>query len=171
MYKHISQLELVVGNENTNSALPAFETKHAEPSSCKSGNSATIHRIKPGRVLTAQRFPRERPYDVRASELCERTVCLALDVPLASIRARTRQKAEIALARQIAMYLCHTIFSIPLAEVGIQFGRDRSTVSHACCVVEDKRDNVTFDLMLCQLEALLGVARDAPCSDYLGAEQ
>lgn len=91
--------------------------------------------------------------------MCERTVALALNIPLSRMQARTRCNADVALARQIAMYLSHTTFSLLLTEVGLHFKRDRSTVSHACAMIEDRRDNPEFELMLCQLEGLLMEAR------------
>ena len=101
------------------------------------------------------------PYRDAICELCEKTVSLALSVPLAGIQANSRCNAETALARQIAMYLCHTTFSLLLTEVGLHFGRDRTTVSHACSLIEDKRDDLSFDVMVCQLESLLCDARHA----------
>ncbi|MEM8749394.1 MAG: helix-turn-helix domain-containing protein [Pseudomonadota bacterium] len=93
--------------------------------------------------------------------LCVRTVSLALAVPLSDIQSGTRSGQDAALARQIAMYLCHTTFSMMMTEVGLYFKRDRTTVAHACAVVEDKRDKFSFDLVICQLEALLLEARQA----------
>ncbi len=63
--------------------------------------------------------------------------------------------AEVALARQVAMYLAHTTLSISQAEVGLHFRRDKSTVTHACQVVETKRDEESFDNLVQQLEATL----------------
>ncbi len=93
--------------------------------------------------------------------LCEKTVSLVLNVPLAGLQARNRCKADVALARQVAMYLCHTTFSLLMTEVGLHFRRDRTTVAHACALVEDKRDDFAFDVLICQLEALLNDARCA----------
>lgn len=101
------------------------------------------------------------PYRDAVCDLCEKTVAMALGVPLNRLRARTRCNADVALARQIAMYLCHTTFSIILTEIGLHFGRDRTTVSHACALVEEKRDDLSFDVMICQLESLLSDARHA----------
>ena len=108
------------------------------------------------------------PYREAICELCEKTVSLALSVPLAGMQSNTRCNAETALARQIAMYLCHTTFSLLLTEVGLHFNRDRTTVSHACALIEDKRDNLTFDVLVCQLESLLCDARHAMsiCVEY-----
>lgn len=96
-----------------------------------------------------------------AAQLCLKTVALALCVPLKQLISSSRCKADIALACQIAMYLAHTQFSMAMTEVGLAFKRDRTTVSHACRLVEDKRDDDTFDLTLSQLEALLGEAVNA----------
>lgn len=100
-------------------------------------------------------------YRYAICSLCERTVSIALGVPLSALQAKSRLNAEVALARQIAMYLCHTMFGILMTEVGYHFKRDRTTVAHACALVEDKRDDLSFDVLLCQLEALLADARDA----------
>ena len=104
--------------------------------------------------------PRDHYRDA-AAQLCLKTVAMALCVPFDQLVAANRCKADIALARQIAMYLVHTQFSIAMSEVGLAFRRDRTTVSHACRLVEDKRDDDVFDLMIGQLEGLLGEAVNA----------
>jgi len=100
--------------------------------------------------------------------LCETLVCIKLDIPLAAMRARTRSSAEVALARQIAMYLAHTSLSIMMTEIGLHFGRDRTTVAHACALVEDRRDELAFDTTVCQLEAAIESAVDELLSDMIG---
>ncbi|MGQ0673717.1 MAG: helix-turn-helix domain-containing protein [Hyphomicrobium sp.] len=64
----------------------------------------------------------------------------------------TRGRAPAAEARQVAMYLAHTSLGIPMSGVGNLFARDRTTVAHACEVVEDRRDDPTFDHALQLLE-------------------
>ncbi len=91
----------------------------------------------------------------RFCNLCENLVCLKLDVSLEAVRSKTRSCADVALARQIAMYLAHTTFSVLMTEVGLHFNRDRTTVRHACATVEDRRDEFAFDTMICQLEDAL----------------
>ena len=50
------------------------------------------------------------------------------------------RKAEIALARQLSMYLCRDVLGASLNKIGLFFGgRDHSTVIHALKVVEDKK--------------------------------
>jgi hypothetical protein len=47
--------------------------------------------------------------------------------------------------RQVAMYVCHVAYSMPMGEVAAAFGRDRTTVGHACRMVEDRRDDAAYD--------------------------
>lgn len=64
----------------------------------------------------------------------------------------TRGRAPAAEARQVAMYLAHTSLGMPMSGVGTLFSRDRTTVAHACEVVEDRRDDPAFDRALELLE-------------------
>ncbi|ODT30859.1 MAG: hypothetical protein BGN89_03855 [Alphaproteobacteria bacterium 64-6] len=66
----------------------------------------------------------------------------------------TRGSSRVAFARQVAMYLAHVTFGLTLTTVGRAFGRDRTTVAHACALVEDARDNPDFDRTLELLEAI-----------------
>ena len=61
------------------------------------------------------------------------------------LRGSTRGRAQVALARQVAMYLSHVVLAINNRRIGDLFGRDRSTVTHACKLVEDRRDDPAFD--------------------------
>lgn len=63
------------------------------------------------------------------------------------------RSAEVALGRHIAMYLMHVELGRKYAEVGRMFGRDRTTVSHACALVEDLREDARFDTEIEALEA------------------
>ena len=58
----------------------------------------------------------------------------------------------MALARQVAMYLAHVGCGLSLTETGRLFERDRTTVAHACGVIEDRRDDPIFDRALDLLE-------------------
>lgn len=79
----------------------------------------------------------------------------AYDMTLDQMLARNRCRAWIAEGRQVAMYLTHVIGQVPLSETGPHFGRDRTTVAHACARIEDKRDDDYFDNGLMRLEALM----------------
>ena len=74
------------------------------------------------------------------------------------IVAPTRRSQRTALARQVAMYLTHVAFGLNFVRVANAFGRDRTTVAHACRVVEDRRDDPDFDSWLEALETFLRAA-------------
>jgi len=71
------------------------------------------------------------------------------------IVGRQRSTARVALARQLAMYLAHVGLGLPQSGVAEAFGRDRSTVAHACRRIEDLRDDPAFDRQVAQMEASL----------------
>jgi chromosomal replication initiation ATPase DnaA len=97
--------------------------------------------------------------DEAAARLAASVASYALAVPLQEIEVCTRGSASAAFARQVAMYLCHVAFALSLNRVAAAFGRDRSTVAHACHRIEDRRDEAVFDEWINALEAML---RDAP---------
>lgn len=97
--------------------------------------------------------------DAAAARLAASVASYALGVPAEEIMHGKRGAAEVAFARQVAMYLCHVGFSYSLARVAGAFGRDRSTVAYACHAVEDRRDEPHFDLWISGLENLV---REAP---------
>jgi len=55
--------------------------------------------------------------------------------------------ANIALARQIAMYLCRDLTELSLPKIGAFFGRDHTTVMHACRKISEMilRDRTIFN--------------------------
>lgn len=57
--------------------------------------------------------------------------------------------------RQIAMYVCHVVLQLSLSDIGAAFGRDRTTVGHACNVVEDRRDDASFDAFVASIERVV----------------
>jgi len=87
----------------------------------------------------------------------ETSVSRVFGVPAQALRSATRGRAHVALARQTAMYLAHVVCGLSLTEVGRIFERDRTTVSHACALIEDRRDEPVFDQFL---ELLERVARE-----------
>ncbi|GJM02810.1 MAG: hypothetical protein DHS20C08_13110 [Rhodomicrobium sp.] len=87
-----------------------------------------------------------------AAKLICSAVALIFKVREEQLYDRNRGKAQIAFARQVAMYLAHIICGISLTEVGRFFGRDRTTVSHACRLVEDCREDPNIDLALDLIE-------------------
>ena len=98
------------------------------------------------------------PGEESADGVCrfiETLVSTALGASLTELRGANRGRAPAAFARQTAMYLAHVHFGLSLSQVGRNFSRDRTTVSHACARVEDSRDDPKFERVLTCLEAAL----------------
>jgi len=66
-----------------------------------------------------------------------------------------RGSREVCAARRIAMYLSYTGLGLSLSRVAIAFNRDRSTVAHACHMIEDRREDIAVDQWLAVLEQSL----------------
>lgn len=94
-------------------------------------------------------------YALLVKSVVEGTVSRIFDVPQSEFAASSRGPAEIAFARQVAMYLSHVAGGLSLTEVGRIFSRDRTTVSYACLTVEDRRDDRRLDRALEMIEAIL----------------
>ncbi len=111
-------------------------------------------------------YYRRREQDEARARLTRTLVAYALGVPEQDMDAITRRTANVAFGRQVAMYLAHISFELSLSRVAMAFGRDRTTVSHACHLVEDRRDDPKFDALL---EGLESVLRAAPAPAILHA--
>jgi hypothetical protein len=74
--------------------------------------------------------------------------------------ATPTRRADIAKARQFAVYLQHVALGESLAACARLFDRDRATVRHACACIEDMRDDPRFDFGVMLLESALRVQRD-----------
>jgi hypothetical protein len=85
-------------------------------------------------------------------EAIEQAVIQVFGVAHDELHRLSRGKAKVALARQVAMYLAHVACRLSLTDTGKLFGRDRTTVAHACAVIEDRRDDPLFDRALDLLE-------------------
>jgi len=81
-----------------------------------------------------------------------RAVEAAFDVGHDALCARTRGRHDVAFARQAGMYLARVALGLTFSDAGKLFGRDRTTAAHACRIVEDLRDDPTFDALLLKME-------------------
>ena len=85
-------------------------------------------------VLKDLRLGRKKQISI---EDIQRIVCDHFSIPEDQIRAKNRKK-EIALARQISMYLCKKYTNHSVITIGLHFGgRDHSTVIHGIKNVEN----------------------------------
>ena len=61
-----------------------------------------------------------------------------------------------ARARQIAIHLARRVFRMSYKQLAAEFGRDRSTISHACHVIRKQREGKgEYDSTLCWMESHL----------------
>lgn len=112
--------------------------------------------LQVARTQTSKTRHRAAPF--AESERAERFrhARLAIDIAISNVFGiapealwrNSRGVRDIAFARQVAMYLAHVSCGMTLTEVGAMFGRDRTTVAHACLKVEYRRDDPTFDRSL-----------------------
>lgn len=78
----------------------------------------------------------ERPVTI---EKVQKAVCDYYSLKLSDIKAKRRTK-DIALPRQVAMYLAKQVTGAALSEIGNAFGgKDHATVIYACRQIEDRR--------------------------------
>lgn len=98
---------------------------------------------------------------VRDHGACNDVIALvarAKNVPIRLLVHRRRGAVPVARARQLAMYLSHVVLGRTLADIGESFGRDRTTVSYACALIEDMRDDSQFDEEVAELEGQIEAA-------------
>jgi chromosomal replication initiation ATPase DnaA len=107
---------------------------------------------------TEHGFPRSELHAV-----LDLMVAGVFDVESDLLRLPTRGRARVALARQVAMYLAHIACGLSLTEVGELFERDRTTVAHACAVIEQRRDDANFDAALELLEGIVRILIGPRC--------
>jgi len=105
------------------------------------------------------RRKRVMPFKDRArAVLAMSLAAYALDVPLALVED-DRRGGPASFARQVAMYIANVVFGMSMSRVAGAFGRDRSTVAHACKSVEERREDERFDKWIGALERS---AQEAP---------
>lgn len=103
-----------------------------------------------------------------ARRIVEGAVAVVFFIDQRQIDGASRGEARVAHARQVSMYLLHCAFQLPHAQIGRIYNRDRTTVRHACAIIEDRRDEPTFDRTMCNLEEIvcrLGIMSGLPCRD------
>lgn len=106
----------------------------------QSGNAVPIRAASPGTD------------EERTRSFLEAAVARAFDLPAGELGRPTRRGADVAFARQVAMYVAHVDLGLSLTAAGKLFGRDRTTAAHACQVVEDRRDEAGVEAVLAGIE-------------------
>lgn len=80
------------------------------------------------------------------------------DIPGRELRRPGRASHDVVRVRQIAMYVAHVVLRLSMSDIGRGFGRDRTTVLHACHLVEDMRDDPEFDRVVSTAERVTKAA-------------
>lgn len=99
--------------------------------------------------------------DEQAIAYCDGVIDLVgafFNVPTRELRRTGRTTLQIAQIRQIAMYVAHVTLRLTMQQVGDGFERDRTTVLHACRLVEDMRDEIPFDRIVAHVERIVAAA-------------
>jgi chromosomal replication initiation ATPase DnaA len=77
-------------------------------------------------------------------------------VTAGEMRGMTRGRPRAARARQIAIHLTRSVFAMSHKQLAAEFGRDRSTICHACNLIDQLREeDGEFDSTLRWMEAHL----------------
>lgn len=89
-----------------------------------------------------------------ACRIVRQMICEMLYLIGDRVLRRADRRRHACHVRQISMYVCHVALQIPQHEIGQALGRDRTTVGHACHVVEDRRDDPDFDAFVSAVERM-----------------
>jgi chromosomal replication initiator protein len=94
-------------------------------------------------------------------EFVQKVVSDYLNIQDDKMRAKVRKK-EIAIARQVAMYLAKQFTNSSLKTIGLHFGgRDHSTVIHAIKIVEEKsKQDPSFNDMLEKISQIINQSKE-----------
>lgn len=97
----------------------------------------------------------------RVCAVCDGVIDIAaalFDVSGRELRHPRRTSLDVSRVRQIAMYVTHVSLGMSMRDVGLGFGRDRTTVLHACHMIEDMRDDREFDAIVATTERVISAA-------------
>jgi len=121
----------------------------------------TILVVRPGEVAPPYRLRFRRLRSDPSALVIVQAIARLRHVPMSKLLGHRRGDAHVASTRQLAMYLVHVLLGRSQDSVGRLFGRDASTVSHACRAVEDLRDAPPLESEIAAVEALLEPAEAA----------
>lgn len=118
------------------------------------------------------RSPRQSQFSKEKEELLVRIaiqiVAMANGLRPEEITQPCRGTSNVSKARQIACYLLHTSLSLSLVDISSYFQKDRTTIGHACRLVEDWRDEPKFDDELIELEKTVLLLRNLAMENLEG---
>ncbi len=142
----MSQTQSLVLTENTASEAGAVRPYFNRSLQLVSRNSASPLELR--RRSGARSCAQEGLHHCRARLAIDIAISNVFGIRSEGLWHGKRGVRDVAEARQVAMYLAHVCCRMTLTEVGLMFGRDRTTVAHACLKVEYRRDDPSFDRAL-----------------------
>jgi len=100
---------------------------------------------------------RQHPDDPSFARLTVAAVGLEFGLPDLKLEREGKKKGirHEVFARQVAAYLCQTVFDMSTPRVAELFARDRSTIVHALNVVEESREDPVLNRKLLKTEDFL----------------
>ena len=99
--------------------------------------------------------------------LTEGYVARAYCILPSDLYRNTRGKMHVCEARQLVMYIAHVVLELARSEVARRYNRDRSTVAHACRMIEERREDPDFDRLVKSIEDLVTLEAD-PANGHFG---
>jgi chromosomal replication initiator protein len=127
-------LELIAGHVEQN--IRALEGALIRVVAFASLTGRAVTRDLAAEVLSGL-YPDLRPARRRTVQEIQERTCEAFGVSLADLRSSSRA-AAVAWARQVAMYLSRELTDATLPAIGRAFGRNHTTVLHACRRTADR---------------------------------
>lgn len=94
----------------------------------------------------------EKPADKLLATFVNQMVASAFELTSERLLQVNRGNAQATRARQISIYLMHTVLSFSFIKIARIYNKDRTTVGYACRVIEDLRDTPVFDDRILELE-------------------
>jgi len=102
---------------------------------------------------------KQEPVSINA---IQRNVADYFDIRMADMTSKHRSQS-VALPRQIAMYLCRSLTTASLPEIGASFGKTHATVLHACRRINQKIiEDQQVKQMITKLSKQIGEKKIAP---------
>ena len=89
-------------------------------------------------TLLRDMIDQEKQEDLTFEQIMK-TVADHYDVRLVDMTSK-RRTAAVTMPRQVAMYLCRTLTTSSLPEIGSAFAKTHATILHACRLIEKKRE-------------------------------
>ena len=114
---------------------------------CGRVNHHDLFEIVKGHVIE-DHLKRMHLNDHQKADVIVRKTCMYYDVPYEQLRQNLKcRKAIFVRIRQVSFYLINDMTKLSLAQIGLYFMKDHSTVIHS---VKQIRNDMTYDLKLKQ---------------------